>query len=230
MKIHIPMYKTLIFGRYGSLLMALLFLILLQPTVDTAIGKGLIEALFIAILIAGLRAIGVNKGLFRFEVVLLTASLALNIAGAIPGYETLFFVGIAGRTLFMILVTLTILSDLFRSQEVSGDSLAGAVCIYLLIGLIWGYFFLLIEILVPGSFSFTQGNQAMAIWLSKEFYPFFYYSLITMTTVGFGDMLPLTTAARTLTTLEAIIGQVYLTILVARLVGMYLLHQQKPEA
>ena len=84
----------------------------------------------------------------------------------------------------------------------------------------------MIEFLVPGSFSFTQGDKALALWLSKDFYPFYYFSLITMTTVGYGDMLPLTTAARTLSTLEAIIGQVYLTILVARLVGMYLVHQQ----
>jgi len=229
MKVYVPGVKTFIFGRYGSLLIALLLLMLLMPAVDTAIGKGLLEALFIATLIAGLRAIVVNKRLFRFEVILLVASLVLTIAGVLGGYGHLFFIGVAARAFFMALVSLAILSDLFRSQKVTGDSLAGAVCIYLMIALIWGHLFLVVEFLVPGSFSFTQGDKAMGLWLSREFYPFYYFSLITMTTVGFGDMLPITTAARTLTTLEALVGQVYLTILVARLVGMYLLHQQKPE-
>lgn len=221
MKDHILGVRLFIFGRYGSLLIALLLVMLLQPIVDTIVGKYLLEALFIITLLAGLRAIKVKKELLRFEVILLVVSLALSIAGTIPGYEALFFTGIAGRALFMILIAVTILFDLFRSPKVTGDSLAGAVCIYLMIALIWGHLFLLVEFLLPGSFSFTHGDKAMALWLSREFYPFYYYSLITMTTVGFGDMLPLTTAARTLTTLEAIIGQVYLTILVARLVGMY---------
>jgi hypothetical protein len=229
MKFHALELKIFVFGRYGSLLIALLLLMLLQPIVDTNLGKYLLEALFIATLLAGLRAIKVKKELLRFEVILLAVSLALSIAGTIPGYEALYFIGIAGRALFMILVAVTILFDLFRSPKVTGDSLAGAVCIYLMIALIWGHLFLLVEFLVPGSFSFTHGDKAMALWLAREFYPFYYFSLITMTTVGFGDMLPLTTAARTLTTLEAIIGQVYLTILVARLVGMYLVGQQKSE-
>ena len=218
--------KVFIFGRYGSLLIALLLLMLLQPTVETALGKYLLEAMFIVTLLAGLRAVGVKKGLFSFEVVLLAISLGFNIAGNFPGYENLFAIGVAGRVLFMTLVALAILFDLFRSQKITSDSLAGAVCIYLMIGLIWGHLFLMIEFMVPGSFSFTQGDKALALWLSKDFYPFYYFSLITMTTVGYGDMLPLTTAARTLSTLEAIIGQVYLTILVARLVGLYLVHQQ----
>jgi hypothetical protein len=229
MKFHALELEIFIFGRYGSLLIALLLLMILQPIVDTSVGKYLLEALFIVALIAGLRAIKVKKELLRFEVILLVISLVLNVAGTIPGYEDLFFTGIAGRALFMILVAVTILFDLFRSPKVTGDSLAGAVCIYLMIALIWGHLFLLVEFLVPGSFSFTHGDKAIALWLAREFYPFYYFSLITMTTVGFGDMLPLTTAARTLTTLEAIIGQVYLTILVARLVGMYLVGQQKSE-
>jgi len=229
MKIHVPGVQTFIFGRYGSLLVGLLLLMVLQPAVDTTVGRYLLEALFITVLFAGLRAIGVNRRLLAFEVVLLVCSLALNAAGLLTVYHDLFFLGIAGRTLFMVLVALAILMDLFRSSKVSGDSLAGAVCVYLLTAIISAYGFLLIEYMVPGSFSFTLGHARMQLWISQEFYPFFYFSLVTMTTVGYGDMAPVTTAAQTFATLEALAGQIYLTILVARLVGMYLVDQQRKE-
>jgi voltage-gated potassium channel Kch len=186
--------------------------------------------LFIAALFAGLRAIEIKRVLLGFEVVLLLVSLVLGIAGTMLGYETLFFLGVAGRSLFMFLVALTILLDLFRARKVSGDTLAGAVCVYLMIAFISAYCFILIEFMVPGSFSFTQGDSRMQLWVSREFYPFFYFSMVTMTTVGYGDMSPVTTVARTFATLEALTGQVYLTILVARLVGMHLVGQGKEDS
>lgn len=82
-------------------------------------------------------------------------------------------------------------------MRVSSDTLAGAVCVYLLIACIWSYGYLLTEFFVPESFSFTQAHGRMNLWLSKEFFPFFYFSLVTMTTVGYGDMSPLSTEART---------------------------------
>jgi voltage-gated potassium channel len=219
-------FKTFILGRYGSLLIALILLMIMQPTVDAQFGKYFLEAIFVVILFTGLRALGIKKSLFGFEVLLLLVSLVLNVTGMVAGNEVLFFVGIACRTLFMILVALTILFDLFQGRKVSGDTLAGAVCVYLMLAVIWGHIFLLIEYMAPGSFSFTQGQDRMHLWLSREFFPFFYFSLVTITTVGYGDMAPVSTEAQTFATLEAIIGQVYLTILVARLVGMYLVHQQ----
>jgi len=144
-------------------------------------------------------------------------------------HELLFLLGLAGRAVFLILVALNILQDLFRGSEVTGDKLAGAVCVYLLIALIWGYAFMITEFVSPESFSFTLGHERLKLWVSREFFPFFYFSLVTMTTVGYGDMAPLTTEAQTLATLEALIGQIYLTILVARLVGMFLMNQQRPE-
>ena len=218
--------KTFVLGRYGSLLVALILLMVMQPTVDSQFGKYLLETMFVVVLLTGLRVLEIKKSLFGFEVLLLLVSLVLNAVGGFTGNEAVFFIGIACRVIFMILVSLIILIDLFRGREVSGDTLAGSVCLYLMLAVIWGYIFLLIEFMVPGSFSFTQGQERMALWLSQEFFPFFYFSLVTITTVGYGDMSPVTTEAQTFATLEAIIGQVYLTILVARLVGMYLVNQQ----
>jgi len=218
--------KNFIFGRYGSLLLALVMLMLMQLTVDTTIGKYLLEAIFIAVLLTGLRAIETQKGLLGFEVILLLVGVVLSIAGTVTNNTPLFFIGNTCRVVFMIMVALTILIDLFRGRKVSGDTLAGAVCVYLLIAVIWGYFFLLIEVIVPGSFSFTQGHARMQLWISQEFFPFFYFSMVTITTVGYGDMSPVSSEAQTFATIEALIGQIYLTILVARLVGMYMVHQQ----
>jgi len=226
MNIQVPGIKNFFFGRYGSLLLALVMLMLMQLTVDTTVGKYLLEAIFIAVLIAGLRAIETQKGLLGFEVLLLLVGVVLSIAGTVLNNTPLFFVGNTCRVIFMIMVALTILSDLFRGRRVSGDTLAGAVCVYLLIAVIWGYFFLLIEIIVPGSFSFTQGHARMHLWISQEFFPFFYFSMVTITTVGYGDMAPVSTEAQMFATIEALIGQIYLTILVARLVGMYMFNQQ----
>jgi hypothetical protein len=229
MKIPWSDFKKFIFGSYGSLLVALLLVIILQPAVDTLVGKYLLEAIFIFILLAGLRAITVNRVLLRFELTLFVVSLALYAAGTLFASVRLVYLGIAGRILFMSLVALTILIQLFRARKVSEDTLAGAVCVYLLIALVWGHCFLLIEFMVPGSFSFTIGEARLQLWVSRDFYPFYYFSLVTMTTIGYGDMVPISTAARTFATVEGVLGQIYLTILVARLVGMHLMQQQKKE-
>jgi len=226
MKLHIPGIKTFILGRYGSLLTVLVFLVIFQPFVVSLVEKFLLEALFVAALVTGLRAIEVKKGLLRFELLLLISSLACNYLGRFYNIDTLFSLGLGGESLFLFLVAITILFDLFQSKKVTGDTLAGAVCVYLLIALIWSYLYVLVELGAPGSFSFTQGHARMQLWLAKEFYPFFYFSLVTMTTIGYGDMAPVTTAARTCATLEGMLGQIYLTILVARLVGMHLAGQR----
>jgi voltage-gated potassium channel len=227
MKIYVPNIRTFILGRYSSLLLTILCLYIFQPLIDTLGGRFLIEALFIGALIAGLRAINIKRELFRFEVSLVIGSIICAYAGSMLNNTVLFMIGIAGQSIFLTMVAMTLLFDLFKAKKVSADTLAGAVCVYLLIGLIWSYLYLLVEISVPGSFSFTQGDARLQLWIAKEFHPFFYFSLVTVTTVGYGDMAPVSVVARTLATAEGILGQVYLTILVARLVGMHLLHQQE---
>jgi hypothetical protein len=104
-------------------------------------------------------------------------------------------------------------------RQVSGDAIFGAVCGYLLLGIIWSLLYHAVETASPGSFSMPspRGSDVVAARLDPG--ALSYYSFITLATVGYGDVTPITPLARTLAWMEAIAGQFYLAILVAGLVG-----------
>jgi hypothetical protein len=214
-------------GRYFDLLIVLAAILILHPLMENTFGEYVLQILFIIVLFSGLRAIGLESRLLWLGLALLVLALGLEIAGNVFNNPLLFYSAKITGAVFLFLVVFAIIRDLFRQKQVSSDNLAGAVCAYLLIGFIWGYLYMLIEFMVPGSFTFTQGQARMVLWLKRDFYPFYYFSLVTMTTVGYGDMAPVSTGARTLATTEALFGQVYLTILVARLVGMHLMSEKE---
>jgi len=123
MKLYMPSIRTFILGRYGSLLLILLCLFIFQPLVDTLGGRFLIEALFIGALIAGLRAIEIKRELFRFEVFLMAGSIICFYAGSMMNNTMLFRIGIAGESIFLTMVAMTLLG-LYKAKKVSGDTLA----------------------------------------------------------------------------------------------------------
>ncbi len=102
------------------------------------------------------------------------------------------------------------------------DSIFGAICAYLLLGMAWGSLYSVIEVMQPGSFQAT-GKMADALTSAEARGPVLvYYSFVTMTTVGYGDITPVSPPARTLAWLEAMTGQFYIAVLVAGLVGIRL--------
>ena len=116
---------------------------------------------------------------------------------------------------------------LLLSSTIDLNKIIGAICIYLLLGLNWSVWYLFINIANPDSF---HGLTSTAI--GAQLSEFMYYSFVTITTVGYGDITPAKPIARTVTYLEAIVGQFYVAVLVAWLVGMYLSdkgrHRQNP--
>lgn len=104
-----------------------------------------------------------------------------------------------------------------RSRRVTKKLLYAAFCLYLIIGLFWGSLYMLLEEILPGSyagglFESLQGHSV---------HVFNYFSMVTLTTLGYGDITPQTTGAAALCQLEAIVGQFFTAVLVAWLVGMY---------
>ncbi len=109
-------------------------------------------------------------------------------------------------------------TGVMRPQRAVGDRIVGAICVYLMIGLAWAKVYETLEAVVPGSFGFPAHTHPSTVSLAH----FTYLSFVTLTTLGYGDITPTTAVARTLAWLEAVTGQLYLAITVARLVALSL--------
>ena len=107
-----------------------------------------------------------------------------------------------------------IFRGVITSPEVTTETLYGAVTAYLLLGLTWGLAYALVERLYPGSFRSPVDTDGLAGPVLM------FFSFITLTSVGYGDIVPLGGHARSLAILEAITGQMYLAVFIARLVGI----------
>ena len=105
-----------------------------------------------------------------------------------------------------------------QGQRATRPASPTAGMVYLFIGLLWSDIYAILEHLQPGSFSFAHSQAG------TKLSDFSYYSFVTLTTLGYGDITPLTSKARAFAMLEAIIGQLYLVVLIARLVGLHISH------
>ena len=119
--------------------------------------------------------------------------------------------------LSLVMFAAFVLFQVFRAGPVTTYRIQGAIVAYLLIGLIWAAAYGMIYQLAPGAFSFPQGLRD-----SRLEHGLAYYSFVTLTTVGYGDIVPVHPLARSLSIAEALIGQLYPAVLIARLVSMEL--------
>jgi Ion channel len=120
--------------------------------------------------------------------------------------------------LFAGLVLWQVYAAVMRRQRPVGDRIVGAICVYVLIGLAWANMYETLDSVAPGSLRFPADTA----WATPSPLRYSYFSFVTLATLGYGDVIPLTTLAGTLAWMEAITGQLYLAITVARLVALSL--------
>jgi hypothetical protein len=135
------------------------------------------------------------------------------------------FDGLLARLLayfaFTSYVGVNMLRALMRARHADFDTICAAVCLYLVAALNWAFLYCVLDLLAPGSFNLPAdlaGQQRLESLI--------YYSFVTIASLGYGDILPLTGAARMWAAAEVVYGQFYLAIVLARLVALYMLHPQ----
>ena len=125
--------------------------------------------------------------------------------------------------LFYSYLTIMLSRHVFSvSRDVTADTICGALCIYLLLGILWAFVYAGLESVAPGSFNFPDDPARSELTPIQRFLGF---SFITLTTLGYGNIAPATHIADTLTSAQAIVGQIFLTVLVARLVALHITAQ-----
>ena len=204
-------------GRFVYLLIFILLLIAIQP-IDEALGRlGIFLDLIVsAILLSAIYVIS-GKRIHIVIGVILAAPLLISLWSAYFFTNTwLSIIGLLCGIAFFAFIIAIILMFIFSQDEITKDLIAGAAVVYLLMAIMWTFAYRAVEIIDPGSFSLAQGHSL------EHPFSFQYYSFVTLTTLGYGDIFPISTAAKACAILEAVIGQLYLVITIAWLVGVHI--------
>ncbi len=203
-------------GRFLFLLISILLLFVMRPFLQGFIGiRMLLDVLFSLILFSGIFAISRKNYHLIIGLVIALPAFVIRWSAHFVESPSLMLVGHSFMILFFAYTMIILLSYLFREDEVTADAILCAVCVYFFIGLMWAFVFSVLEGLQPGSFRLGQAQTA-------DVSNFVYYSFVTQTTLGYGDITPASPPARNLSLLEAIIGQLYIAVLIARLVGVHI--------
>jgi len=221
-QLRIPLTQIVI-GRFLFLFISMVLMFVLRPFLEGYfVVRYHIGIFFLIIFISSVLAVSQKKSTLITALLLALLTEALKLAGYLTAISSLDILSDIFAGLLMAYTATIILFYLFTEGKITGDMIMGAICVYFLLGLFWSDVFSTLEICQPGSFQMPQGTVNQMT--------FTYYSYVTLTTVGYGDMTPISAPARSFALLEAMMGQLYLAVLIARLVGLHSAQRHRSES
>ncbi|MGK7872915.1 MAG: ion channel [Xenococcaceae cyanobacterium] len=213
--------------KYTHLLWALILLFLLFSLLEqSGISTIVIALVFFATIFLVIRTFYLPKKVRYFFLFLAVFSLLSDIVAvkgeSIPHLvNSLYFASSLIDSLFMTMTILLLMRRIFLYKKVTADTIQGGISVYLLIGLLWLHFYQMIYIIDSDAFSVSIEQISS--------YELAYFSFTTLTTLGYGDISPVNRLAMALANIEALIGQMYPAVFIARLVSLYTTEETNEE-
>jgi hypothetical protein len=207
-------------NHFVYMLAALLIFLVAAPIASdyALLSDAVLRAIsYSCLLVVGLWSLRESNRVFRIGLAIVAVGLVLNILAVSPAEGDYVRSSRISILLFLMLAVWASFRQVLFSNEISFNRVVGAICVYLLLGSIWAVIYAMIEQISPGSFSgsgLVSGAYEDVRWV--------YFSFITLTTLGYGDITPVTNTARVLVYAEAVVGVFYMAVMVAGLVSGYI--------
>ena len=206
--------------NFSALLIGLLLILIGWPAAQEIFGH--VEGLYVQIAFTGLLVVGLwsfhrSRHWFIAGTVLASASAITTVVNAFTPDDLPLFATMAILIAFCLMSLLIALRQVLLDDDIDLNRLTGAICVYLLFGFMFGLIHILVAWLLPGSYAGIGSPEA-----EDQGVNYMYYSFVTLTTLGYGDVTPIRPLARAVAYIEAVIGVFYVAILVGALVGLML--------
>ena len=207
-------------SRFSYLFATLISLIVLFPYLaKTGLSTVIFRLLSALTFVAAVYAVSDKRAQWITGLFLALPTAILNTWFTFhPGSSSLAVISLVSTLMFLCFTLITLLRAVLRAETVTRDTIYGALSVYLLMAFVWGIAYLLLETLQPGGLSMDIARHPNH---KVDWFDCMFYSFVTLTSLGYGDMVPISPQCRSLSVLEAVSGIMYVAVLVARLVGLY---------
>ena len=208
--------------RFLVLLILILFLLVLTPFLDEFIETRILMDFFLTVIFVFIIfTIRLKRSQAIIASVLVLPLIITTWSEYFVDIRTVSLLTRIFGALFFAYAATNILRIIAKAETVTRETIFAAIVAYLLLALMWAFLYMILERVSPGAFSFPDKGS----W--GETMRFEYLSFVTITTLGYGDITPVTDQASALVLIEAVVGQIYLVVLVAWLVGMHVSRRSK---
>jgi hypothetical protein len=202
----------------GLLIFTLAYLFVICALGDFNLGAAAGRLLFSFIIVIGVMTTFRRRWLSFLVILIALAGLGLGWLDYLHQVWSLTLLNAVLGLIILALLLATLMVQVFRGGRVTAHRIRGAIVVYLLLGGLWSFLYFIVALTIPRAFHWPEGLAAGNLQAVQQ--ALTYFSFVTLTTTGFGDITPALPLTRTLAMFEALTGQLYLVITLARLVSL----------
>ncbi|MEO1421144.1 MAG: potassium channel family protein [Pseudomonadota bacterium] len=205
-------------NNFAYLFVAMIVLVIGMPIARdlTGIDVPVLQAVLQTfVLVIGTGSMRADPVIFRACVALVALGVSLQLLHLMYRMPVLEISAMSCVFVYLLVMIAIAMQQVVTVQAINRNRIVGSVCVYLLLGVLWAILYRLLFLIAPASFRGLNGSEV-------DLEAFTYFSFVTLTTLGYGDIVPVSGMARSLVILETMAGQLYIAILVAGLVGAYI--------
>ena len=212
-------------GSYLTLLLCLVGLMLAAPLAEARHNPIIGHLVASVVLFAGIWSLFRNPIILRAGLAIFFPTLTARWCYMYWPQDLFLYTTSIGTALFMLFNSYAIFTYILHQRKPRPDTIYGGVCIYFFLGFLWSELYVLTELFVPGSFSVSAAGLSLVSMKAE----LSYFSFVTLATLGYGEVTPVGDMARTLAVMEAVVGQMFVAVFIARLVGFHLASPAQPK-